>query len=209
MKQLKLVLLSLFAVSALGAFLASSAFAASILPGAVGTKLTSKSGAAELETVTGGKIKCPSSTGSGEITTKEKAALLLLEFKECTTLGLPVNSLGDKSGIILVHVEAEACNISATQVGLLLEILPVHLEVPIAGVLQIITGDQVVPIETAKDATTLNVTVAQTKGKPAVTGCEGKVEHYTSTENEGTGVEAGESAAAASVTSAVLTEVMA
>src|ERR1700743_251647 len=152
MKRLKLMFLSLLAVSALGAILASSAFAAaSILPGAVGTKLTSKSGAAELESSAGQKIPCKSSTGSGEVTTKEKAALLLLDFIGCTTLGLPVNSLGDASGVILVHVEAEVCTIKPKEAGLLLLILPLHLEVPAAGVLIGITGDQVVPIQTNID----------------------------------------------------------
>jgi len=68
-------------------------------------------------------------------------ALLIIHFEGCTSGGLPVNSLGDSSGIILVHVEAHNCMIGAGKFGILLKPLLVHLEIPSIKALIFVRGD--------------------------------------------------------------------
>jgi hypothetical protein len=66
-------------------------------------------------------------------------SLLVVVFEECTALGLPVNSVGAPAKTILVHIEEHNCMISVPEkkFGVLLEILPLSLEVPAikAGIL--------------------------------------------------------------------------
>jgi hypothetical protein len=122
------------------------------LPGSVGEtfKGTQISKEAVL-TVEGGviSIKCKKATillEGSELTEKgdaenKKAATLGLatfHFSECTVSGgFSVNSLGDKPGIILTHVELHNCVISKVplEFGLLVLPLETHLEVPAVALL--------------------------------------------------------------------------
>jgi len=68
-------------------------------------------------------------------------ALLIIHTEGCKALGLPINSVGDKSEIILAHVEAHNCMIGPGKFGWLLKLLPMHLEVPAAKILILVRGD--------------------------------------------------------------------
>jgi hypothetical protein len=130
------------------------------LPGSVGETFKGGSGKAVLSTVDEGKtltIECTKSTllltdtelkVSSELlkegATNEKdatLALLVIHFEKCKSLGLPINSTGDKAEIILVHVEAHNCIIGPGKFGILLKPLQVHLELPAAKLLILVRGD--------------------------------------------------------------------
>jgi len=134
------------------------------LPGSVGETFKGKSGKATLTSNFGGSAFAINCTKSLVLLTdeKEKAssellkegstegkdatlALIMIDFEGCTvTGGLAANSVGDKSGIILVHVEAHNCMIKLepNDFGILLKPLPVHIEVPaVKGQLILVIGD--------------------------------------------------------------------
>jgi hypothetical protein len=114
------------------------------LPGTVGETFTGKSGKAILQVKAGGSIKCEKSLTlltdaelkmSSELmkegSTEGKDATLwlaVIHFEGCTFSGLEIHSLGDKSGIILVHIEIHNCMIKKEDFGALITPLLVHLE---------------------------------------------------------------------------------
>jgi hypothetical protein len=123
------------------------------LPGSVGETFKGKSGIVEFRSTDEGKaltITCKKSTISlagseliKEGSTEGKDATLVLfldDDEECSSLGLPINSVGDKAGIILWHVEGHGCLIGKGKFGWLLEILQVHLEIPAAKILMLLRG---------------------------------------------------------------------
>ncbi|HUA74309.1 MAG TPA: hypothetical protein VL988_06080 [Solirubrobacteraceae bacterium] len=217
MRGFKLVA-TLLAVLALGAIAAATASAApEFLPGAAGTTFTGKSKKAKLQVKEGATIECSGSKASGELLGKT-TALFIVTFEGCKSLGLAANSLGDSSGIILVHVEAETCfiNLSPLEAGLIIKPLPVHIEVPAAEQLVLVEGDFAAKIEPINTSTTSGtLVIAQKGGVQSIDGCRNAanelVKHtLTTVENENTSPkQSGEEAAEGTLSLSVAQELMA
>jgi hypothetical protein len=154
------------------------------LPGAAKTAFTGTSGKSLLQVKGGLSITSPKSKTTGEITEGSNLGLALITFETSTTAGLPVNSLGDASGLILVHLELHNCLIKAGHKGVLIAILPLHLEVPSTKLLITIEGDLVALVPGTKGKTfTLNV--EQKEGVQAVEKCEGGTAMTLKTSDDG------------------------
>jgi hypothetical protein len=183
------------------------------LPGTVGETFTGKSGEALLESSGGvAPIKCKKSLvlltdtelkvssellKEGSTEGKDATlALAVIHFEGCTVSGVGINSLGDKAGIILVHVEIHNCMIKKEHFGLLFKPLLVHLEVPLIKALIEVLGSFVALIEalpTEKRHFELNIN--QGKGKQEIEKCEGgEKDTLLASENHGEYVQAGEQA---------------
>jgi hypothetical protein len=169
------------------------------LPGSVGETFKGKSGPAELKSTDEGKaltIPCKESTISltepetkvvseliKEGATEGKDAtlsLFVVDFKGCKTLGLGINSAGDKTEVILVHIEAHNCMIEKGKFGLLLKILPIHLEVPAAKVLILVRGAVIGQLLGAKEGEkvlTYKLDLNAPGGVQEIKKCEGGVEN--------------------------------
>jgi hypothetical protein len=193
MRKLKVLGAAIIAVVALSAIASATASAAlpEFLPGNAGEKFTGKSGSGTLEVPGEGPIICSADTVTGENTgTTKKTALALITFTGCKVFGI-INaaSLGDAAGTILVHAELELCYIDKAkkEVGVLTEVLPVHIEV--FGKLLIVTGDQVGLLLGTKSP--FKIDYLQKEGKPDPQ-CEKKSEHLSTSINEGAGKESGE-----------------
>jgi len=195
-------------MAALAAIMATGA-SASLLPGTAGVKITGKSGKATLQVKGGASITCKASTTTGEVKNTEES-LALITFTECTTGGLPVNSVGDAAKTILVHVESGNCHDAAKNEYVLFEVLPVKLEVPsVKGLTLEITGSvlgKVTPAE--KKAFTFGVELKQTGGKQEVgpeectksTGTVVKGIQLKTSTNGGAAVQSGQEAAEGTLT---------
>ena len=193
---------------ALTAITVSSA-SASLLPGTAGTKITGKSGKSTLQVKGGASITCKASTTSGEVKSTEEA-LIIIWFTECTTGGLPVNSVGDAVKTILTHVEAGWCFDPIKGFYVYFGILPLKLEVPsVKGLTLEITGavlGKVTPVE--KKATTFAVELKQTGGKQEVgpeectksSGTKVKGVQLKTSTNGGAAVQSGQETAEGSLT---------
>jgi hypothetical protein len=165
----------------LTAVVSATAFAANpeFLPGEKGTKFTGKSGKATLQIKGSNTITCKTSEvtkGNGELL-GPKTATSTIDFSTCTAFGLPANSLGDASGIILVKVNSELCYISKAEktVGIVFT-LPstLHLEVPSTKLLINVQGSFVGKIEPInKKQATYTLVIEQKEGKQAIEKCEG------------------------------------
>jgi hypothetical protein len=157
-------------------FYAGSAASAapSLLPGTAGTTFTGKSGKLTWQTKGGGAISCSASeVVNGEIVSTA-LLLFLFRFTGCTLAGLAENTLGDASGVTLVHVEADFCAISNKPLvgGLLFKVLPVHLEVPSTKLLLVLEGSFVGTMSPEnKKAFAFTPTFTQKEGKQTVEGC--------------------------------------
>jgi hypothetical protein len=170
-----------------------------LLPGSAKETFTGKSGKLTFEGVKGSKITCEKSLilltfgeASSELLENEaKLALLLDHFEGCKgPLNLPINSLGDAKEIILVHLEVHFCMISAGHFGWLIVPLPVHVEVPAAGLLISLGGSfiaEVLPL--AGDAKHFEPVIKQEKGKQAIAKCEGGAEHSLTSKDDNEAVE--------------------
>jgi hypothetical protein len=178
MRVMKMIgaLLLVVAFAAIGTATASAAETLwKMLPGTKGTTFTGKSGKATLQIKGSGSITCPSSsTTNGELTEEQTLALATIEFIKCTIGGLPINSLGDGSGIILVHLEIHDCTISAGKAGILIKILPLHLEIPSTKLLLSVEGSLITELTPNKTKSkTFSLIVEQKEGKQAIEKCEG------------------------------------
>jgi hypothetical protein len=139
------------------------------LPGSAGETFHGKSGEVVLswkDEATALTVKCKSallllsnseSKISSELlsegSTEGKDATLglgIVDFEGCQTLGLSINSQGDKAGIVLMHVEEHNCMIGPGKFGVLLKILPLHAEVPAAKILLLKRGNVLGLLEGAK-----------------------------------------------------------
>jgi hypothetical protein len=120
------------------------------LPGSVGETFEGKQTVETGKLTTASKLIILCKAGSlllvgSELTEKEDAenkkdatlGLATIHFEKCTAAGLAANSLGDASGVILVHIEIHNCVISEKplEFGLLILPLLIHIEVPSAGLL--------------------------------------------------------------------------
>jgi hypothetical protein len=217
MRTLKLVG-ALFSVLALSAFaVAGTASAAEtlweLLPGETGTTFTGKSGKATLQIKNAekGTIICASSTAEGEITAEHTLGLAFIDFTGCTVAGSKVNSLGDGPGIILVHVELHNCLIEPGDAGILIKVLPLHLEIPATGLLISIQGSLIALATPNKTPTTTFALLVQQKaGQQSITKCEGsKTEDKLETAlDSGEFVQSGEEAKEGSFTFEINQEIM-
>ncbi len=188
------VLVCALAVSAIAVTTAS----ASVLPGVAGTSIKGESGKATLQVKGGASITCPKSTASGEILSTSESLATINFGPKCTTAGLPVNSLGDATGVILVHVEVKECPSNAALLAL--TVLPLHLEVPSTKLLLSIVGTALGSVTANVKQSTFALTVAQKEGKNEIETCgKEKLVLETSTDG-GAFVQSGEEAAGASLT---------
>jgi hypothetical protein len=155
MKRSRIIGLSLLALLALGAFAASSANAVEgFLPLTTKTfKVLNKSAEATLETASaeGVPVKCRELKGEGTFETNFHGKLTF-DLEHCTALGFPINSLGDKEGLILFFVLFLGCLINSASLtfGLFVELTsPLHLVIPaLAGFLLTFEGSWIGEIAT-------------------------------------------------------------
>jgi hypothetical protein len=194
MKKLKLIGLMLMAVFALGAFAAATASAEEgFLPKqATGLAL---GGESALETMGGQKIVCKTlDTGEIKFST-DKTGEGTLHWLGCKAEGLfALNSLGDKTEEILALVKFLVCldptNITikeGKEVKTLLDAMGIagevvgklHLEIPVAGILTIVTGTALGAILTTGKATLWSMEflggaagAGKEKGVQTVTECK-------------------------------------
>ncbi len=201
MRTLKLAtaLLVAFGASILAMAAASVASAASILPGVKGTLITGGSGKLTLQVKGGASITCTKSTTSGEIVSTSQVLLLTIG-SFCTSGGLPVNTLGDSSGQILIHIEAPPClTISfPPSISITLEFLQIHVEVPLTKLLILTRGAAIAPVLPDNTRTKhFTLSPSQKEGKQSIEKCEGGVARTLETSTDSgefvqTGLEAKE-----------------
>jgi hypothetical protein len=151
------------------------------LPGAAGTKFTEKSGKTTLQVKGGPSITCASDetlANEGELTESQTLLLRVRHLLKCTEAGLPVNSLGDAGGTILIHMEIHDCMIGPNDPGLLIKVLQVHLEVPSTKLLEEIEDEYITLILPRKEASkTFTLTTTEKEGKQSIEKCEGGTAH--------------------------------
>jgi len=203
MRAFKLVgaMMLVIAFSAIGVSTASAVELVlwHFLPGTKATAFTGKSGKSLLQVKGGLAITSPESTTTGELT-DGSLALAIIDFVKSTSAGLPVNSLGDASGVILVHLELHNCILEDSSLGVLIEILPLHLEVPSTKLLITITGSLVTSISSGKGKT-YTLTVEQKEGKQAIAKCKGDPEDTLLTSVDGgAATQSGQESKAGSIT---------
>jgi hypothetical protein len=165
------------------------------LPGTVGETFTGKTGKTTIQltevektkpsfTCTKSLLLLPKSELLKEGSTEGKDATLalgILHLEGCTSFGVPANSEGDASGIILVHLEIHNCMINAAkkEFGLLITPLPLHLEFPAVKKLMLVRGAYIAKLE-GKEATkqlVFPLIVEQKEGKQTIAKCEGGLEN--------------------------------
>jgi hypothetical protein len=160
------------------------------LPGTVGETFTGKFAETTWQVKGGAAIKCKkglilltdaelkmSSELMKEGSTEGKDATLwlaVIHFEGCTSAGFSLNSLGDKPGIILWHVEIHNCMIKKEHFGLLIRPLLIHLEIPVIKSLLELLGSLVALIEALpKEPTHFELNVTQKEGVQSIEKCEG------------------------------------
>jgi hypothetical protein len=182
-----------------------------LLPGAKGTTFTGKSGKATLQIKGGGAITCKSSATEGEITEEATLGLETIHYTGCTTAGLPINSLGDASGITLSHAELHFCHIIGPIYIWRRTRLPLHLEVPSTKLLVTVEGSDLAEVTPNKTVTkTFTLGVSQKEGKQNVEKCEGGEAQTLKTSLDGGAfIQSADEESEASVTFAVAQEAMA
>jgi hypothetical protein len=186
---------ALLVILALGTVVVAVASAAEILwkwlPGSAGETLKGKVGKFQLLGVGGASYICTkgailltdgTTKASSELlkegSTEGKdatLALVVFHLEGCTWQGDSVHSDGDASGIILVHYEVHNCMITKGDFGLLIKPLPLHLEVPVTKLLELIRGSYLALIEgkEGEKALTFKLNIKQKEGKQELEKCEG------------------------------------
>ena len=146
------------------------------LPGAKGTKFTGKSGKGILQIKGGVSATCSSTTGAGELASPTSGTGTV-DLKGCTIAGLPVNSLGDASGTLLISGEVSVCyiNKSTKDVGIVVHSsTETHAEVPSTKLLLLGRGSFILLASPVNTKTTkFTGLLEQKEGKQAITKCEG------------------------------------
>jgi hypothetical protein len=129
---------------------------------------------------------------SSELLEKEATLeLAMIHFTKCKALGLPANSLGDASEVILVHAELHNCMISIAkkEFGLLILPLPVHIEVPsVKALISVLEkGLFIAKLDSEKESkVNFLLTAKQKEGLQGIEKCEGgSKETLLATENGG------------------------
>jgi hypothetical protein len=181
MRRLNLIGVGILAILALSGLASATAFAANpeFLP-TTGQKFTITSGKGEL--VSGFAIKCNKDKGTGEIT-GAKTVTANVDFEECTVFGVAANSLGDPSKTILVKATGELCyiNEAAKEVGVYFTPEPVHIEVPLVGELDVVSGTAVAKAEPINKK---SKTGKQVFPSTAIASCGGKTAALKSEKQE-------------------------
>jgi hypothetical protein len=203
MRVLKLVA-ALIVLPVLSAVAVATASAAETLwrwlPGAAKTAFTGTSGKSLLQVKGGLSITSAKSKTTGEITEGSNLGLALITFETTTTAGLPINSLGDASGIVLVHAELHNCLIKAGDRGLLIKVLPLHLEVPTTKLLITLEGSYIALVGGSKGKM-FTLAIEQKEGKQTIEKCEGGTADTLLTSDDGAGfVQTGAEAKEAAIT---------
>jgi len=166
MRSIKIAGMLFVLVLVVSAVASASAVAAPEFLGTLPTSITGTSGEGELtDPASGLVIKCKKDKVSGKVLTATTVEATV-DFETCKIGGFAAQSLGDKSGIILVPVTGKLCYINKAnkEVGTLF-VLPeggIHIEVPSLGELLVITGSVVGLSEP--------VNTASTEGKVKVAG---------------------------------------
>jgi hypothetical protein len=203
MRLFKLVGALLVALALSAMALAATASAAETLwkwlPGSAGETFKGKTGATIFTSTEEGKalsIACKNSTVSliepatkvasellkeGSTEGKDATlALFIVDFAGCKSLGLPINSVGDKAEIILWHIEAHNCMIGKGKFGWLLSLLQVHVEVPAVKALILLRDAVIGELLGAKEGEhvlTYKLDLNAPGGLQEVKKCEGGVEN--------------------------------
>lgn len=201
MRQSKLVGTLVAALLALAALALASVAPAEItlwkwLPGAAGEHFSGKTGKFTIqETKEEGGLGTALTCKESKLFEKESElvspatgatlALAILELSGCKAFGVAMQSLGDPSGIVLMHLELHNCIISGgSGDGVIVEPLPVHLDVPATGLLIDIAGRYIVEAKSAEArAKSWQLAIEQKEGKQALKECTGAGETYTLTSN--------------------------
>lgn len=204
MRTLKLAGAILVALAVM-ASLAATALAAETLrpclPCATGATFTEKNKKVTLQVKGGSAVTCAEGSAEGEVVAEQTLKLKVVHWgKSCTSGGLPVDSLGDASGLILSHVELHIC-LSGSKLMWLQKLLPLHLEVPSTKLLMTVEGafiSEITPINTS--AKTFSLAIEQKEGKQAIEKCEGGTAQTLLTSSDGgafvqTGIEVKEDSA--------------
>jgi hypothetical protein len=179
MKSLTKLGVAFVAVLALGVAMVSTASAADPLF-LFGTKTGFKVSGPEghLKTLGGFlEITCKKTTGSGKTTGNDTDGFEgTVEYKECTSLGSEVKSLGAAAGTIVQKFKGELCwtNEKELKVGAYVEATEhVHVELPF-GILDLIFGSQIGTITPVNAKTkTITLTLTGASGDPGVASCTG------------------------------------
>ncbi len=154
------------------------------LPGEANTLFSGTSGKATLQVVGSGTITCKESKvglHQGELL-DETSALAVISFSGCKAFGLAAESLGNNLGFILAHVEIHTCVIDGFlgHFGLIVEVLPLHVDIPSTGLLITVDGGFIALVAPlgVEPTTTWRLNIAQVEGKQEIETCEGG-EAYT------------------------------
>jgi hypothetical protein len=178
MRKIKVLGLAIVAVFALGAMLASTAFALpSFLPGTAGTTWTGSAvGETELQSTSAlAAVKCKTASAEGSFTNNAEGPFHI-DFKECTAAGGKCTGAGESSGVILAlgtdHLVWDA--LTTLSAAILFSIEPsVHFTCTVLGVelLVLVSGSVLCKIKTpgTKKATYEFACEASKKGVPSET----------------------------------------
>jgi hypothetical protein len=113
----------------------------------------------------------------------------ILHFEGCLVANLAANSVGDKAGIILVHLEAHNCLIKKGEFGLLIKPLPLTIEVAAAKLKIEVRGDFVALLE-GKEGTkalTYKLKIEQKEGNQKIEKCENGVKETLESNTDANG----------------------
>jgi len=147
----------------ISAVASASALANPEFLGSIPTAITGTSGATALESESGLAVECPKDKVTGTVNSASTLETRV-DLESCKVAGFTAQSLGDKSGVVLVPLTGKLCyrNSFAHEVGVVLT-LPsggVHIEVPSLGELLVITGSilgALTPVNVSSSSGTLEV----------------------------------------------------
>jgi hypothetical protein len=198
---------------AFSAVVVASASAAEVLwkwlPGSAGETFTGKTGKITWQQKGGASITCNKSLilltfgGANSELLKEGSlegkdatlALALMHAEECATGGLSINSAGDASKIILIHLEIHNCMIALGDFGLLIKYLPVSLEVPSTKLTISLEGALIAPVTATTEKVRFEPFIEQKEGKQTIESCkEGTVQTLKAKVDTGENKQTGEEA---------------
>ncbi len=151
------------------AVIAVATASASTLPGVAKTSIAGESEKATLQVKGGASFTCPKSTLTGEVLSTAESSATINFGPKCTTAGLPLNSLGDAAGTILVPVEIKECAANASILKLV--VLPLHLEAPSTKLLLTLQGTLLVEVTASVKQKNFALRVDQKEGKNAIETC--------------------------------------
>jgi hypothetical protein len=173
-RRTKIGIGTLVAVLAVAALTAIASAEEGFLP-LVNKEVAWSSGKLILESTGGWSYQCKSSEGKGTFA-NDKHFTIEMHFNECTSAGFAMNSLGDKTGVVLFTALALVCLINSEKLtfGIIIE-LPsggVHLEIPALGELLVLAGSYIGEVLTTGLAKSFVVDITGKAGKQNVVECK-------------------------------------